>query len=430
MTTELKFLIDIVKQAEEISKETFSVQTKGGESDLVTNLDVKIENFLIAEIKKAYPDFDIVSEESNYKKKPTDNCFIIDPIDGTINFANNLPLWAIQVACKKKGKTVAAVIDMPRINEFYYADESGAYLNGEKISVSQVPIKNALYAIDGNNNLPAMLRMRKYSSNRRNFGGVCVSMAFTAAGRIHGAVFRSDKPWDYEPGLYLIEKAGGKTMNISGFHAGAMNEEFLNILKIETAKVMDKPNVFVLHSLNGDTLQGWGQDVKAYCTDKELDCSLPEFPIRAESSFEKFDEILSTYLDTSKLNNRSIVVCHSIGNPYFIRFCREHNFIPKHYVAVAPGAVYNYPTTRTDYIANTTRQANLKPEDFEFGRNHLKNVTLFYSDEDSNSPEKFLRFIADFNIKDVNYLKGYNHFDGYHRIYKIPELIMLLDSLT
>ena len=254
MTKELKFLIDIVKEAEKISNESFKVKTKGGESDLVTNLDVKIEEYLISRIKSEYPTFDIVSEEENFSKKPTDNCFIIDPIDGTINFANNLPLWAIQVACRKGGKTVACVIDMPRINEFYYADESGAYLNDKKISVHQVPIKNALYAIDGNNNLPAMLRMRNYSSNRRNFGGVCVSMAFLAAGRIHGAVFRSDKPWDYEPGLFLVKMAGGKTESVPGFHAAAMNDEFLEILKLETAKKIERPNVFVLHSLNGDTL--------------------------------------------------------------------------------------------------------------------------------------------------------------------------------
>lgn len=329
MTKELEFLIDIVKKAEEISKEVFTVKIKGGESDLVTNLDVKIEEFLIAQIKKNYPEFDIVSEEKNCNKTVSQNCFIIDPIDGTINFANNLPLWAIQVACVKDGETVACVINMPRIKEFYYADKSGAYLNGEKISVKEVPIKNSLYAIDGNNNLQAMLRMRKHSSNRRNFGGVCVSMAFTAAGRIHGAVFRSDKPWDYAPGLFLVKMAGGAIMDIPGFHAGAMNEEFLNILKLETAKKIDKPNIFVLHSLNGDTLKTWGQDVKSYATDKEFDCYLPEFPIREKSSYEKFDEILSSYLETNKLNEKSIVIAHSIGNPYFLRFCREHQFVPK-----------------------------------------------------------------------------------------------------
>lgn len=208
-----------------------------------------------------------------------------------------------------------------------------------------------------------------------------------------------------------------------------MNKEFLEILKVETAKKIDKPKVFVLPSLNGDTLQGWGQDVKTFLTDKEIDCYLLEFPIRAESTFERFDEILSSYLNTGNLNNNSIVICHSISNPYFIRFCNKHNFVPKHYIAVAPGLIYEYPITRTDYYVGTAKQAYPKLEDFEFARKHLKNITLFYSDEDKNYPEKFLRFISDFKIKDINYLKGYNHFDGYHRIYKIPELIELLETL-
>jgi myo-inositol-1(or 4)-monophosphatase len=427
MTKEVEFLIDIVKKAEKISQEAFVVKAKGGESDLVTNLDVKIEEFLIGEIKKHYPKFDIVSEEENYNKIPTDNCFIIDPIDGTINFANNVPLWAIQIAMKKGGKTVASVIDMPKINEFYYADETGAYLNGNKISVKEVPIKNALYAIDGNNNLQAMIRMKKHASGKRNFGGVCVSMAFTAAGRIHGAVYRSDKAWDYEPGLFLIKMAGGEILSVSGFHAGAMNKEFLNILKLETAKKVGGVNIFVLHSLNGDTIKFWGQDVKEYATDKGLDCYLPEFPIRENSTYERFNEILSNYLKVGTLNSNSIVIAHSIGNPYFIRFCREHDYLPKSYIAVAPGAVYEYPSKRNDYIVNVKKQAYLTKPDFEFGK-IFKKVYMFYSDEDDGNKEKFSRFEEDFNTTSI-YLKGYNHFDGYHRIYKIPELIELLDNI-
>ena len=116
MNTELKFLIDVTRAAEKLVSEHFSVSAKGGESDLVTDLDIKIENFLIEKIRAEYPSFDIVSEENNFQNTVTNNCFIIDPIDGTINFANNLPLWAIQIACKKGGKTVASVIDLPRLN--------------------------------------------------------------------------------------------------------------------------------------------------------------------------------------------------------------------------------------------------------------------------------------------------------------------------
>lgn len=426
MDTELKFLLDITKDAEAIVSEHFSVSAKGGESDLVTDLDIKIENFLIEKIRASYPDFDIVSEENNFQNAVTENCFVIDPIDGTINFANHLPLWVIQIACKKNGKTVASVIDFPKLKLLFYADSSGAYLNGNTISVHQVDISHTLYAIDGNNNLPAMQRMRKYSSGRRNFGGVGISMAFVAAGYLHGAVYRSDKPWDYEPGLFLVQMAGGATESVSGFHAAAMNKEFLKILKSETAKIVNSPNIFVLHSLNGDTVQTWGSDLRTYFSEKDVDVFMPNFPIRENSSYEKFDEILSTYLERGTLNTNSIVVCHSIANPYFIRFAREHKFLPKYMFAVAPGSIYRYPVTRSDYIVKVKAQAYLKPQDFEYGKK-IK-MTCLYSEEDDKNLEKFERFIADFGATPV-FIKGYNHFDGYHKIYKIPELYEMIESI-
>lgn len=428
MKKEIEFLKEIVLKANDISKNAFEICNKGAENDLVTNLDLEIEKFLIDEIKKEYPDFDIVSEEYNTNNQITDNCFIIDPIDGTLNFANNLPLWGIQVACIKNGKTIASVISLPRMNEFYYADETGAYLNDKKISVNEVPIKNALYSIDGNNNLPCMQRMRKYSSNRRNFGGVCVSMAFVASGRIHGAVFRSNKPWDYEPGLFISKMAGASVKSNDGFHAAAMNEDFLNILELETAKKQNISNIFILHSLNGDTLRMWGMDVKEVFGQKEIDVIMPEFPIRAESKYEKFKDILEYYYENRKLNNNSIVIAHSIGNAYFVRFCKEKNFVPKSYIAVAPGAVYDYPTNRTDYIVQVKKQAVVKSEALEYVKNMNCDKYCLYSDEDDNNKEKFTRFINDINAKGM-YLKYYNHFDGYHNIYKIPELNELINNL-
>ena len=425
---ELEFLKRIINEANKISESKFGVYSKGGESDLVTDLDLEIEKYLIKEINENYPDFDIVSEEFNTNGSVTDNCFIIDPIDGTINFANNLPLWGIQVACRKNGETVASIISLPRINELYYADKTGAYLNGKKISVNQVPIKNTLYAIDGNNNLPCMQRMRKHSSNRRNFGAVCVSMAFVASGRIHGAVFRSDKPWDYEPGLFLCEMAGAKIKSINGFHAAAMNQEYLDILETETAKKMNTSNIFIIHSLNGDTLKTWGQDIKGTFGEKEIDVVMPEFPIRGLSTYEKFDEILSFYLDNKQLNEESIIVAHSIGNPYFIRFCKEHNYQPKAYIAVAPSLIYEYQITRTDYFKDVAKKAYVKEDVIDYIKNMNSVKYCLYSDEDDNNIEKFTRFIKDTDSIGM-YLEGYNHFDGYHRTYKIPELNELINKI-
>lgn len=232
---EIEFLKRIVKEAEKIAEKTFEVKQKDDQGDLVTNLDLEIEKYLISEIKQNYPDFDIVSEEFNTNNKVSENCFIIDPIDGTINFANGLPLWGTQIACVKNGETVASVINLPKLGELYWADKSGAYLNGEKISVKEVPIKNAIFSIMGNKPVPFVEKVyNNYSRNYRNFGAACAAFAFMASGRIHGVNFRPENTWDFWPGIFLCKMAGAKIKDEPGFHAAAMNQEFLEILERET----------------------------------------------------------------------------------------------------------------------------------------------------------------------------------------------------
>ncbi len=429
MTKELEFLLKIISEAKQILKNSKNAKQKLGSSDndLITDNDIKIEKFLISKIKEKYPKFDIVSEEFNYNNKVTKNAFVIDPIDGTINYANGLPLYAIQVACIKNGKTIASVLDMSEIGLCFYADCNGAFLNGKQIYVNEVPIKNALYDIEGSSVLPQINNMMKHSKGFRKFGGVCNAMAFVAAGWIHGGVFCSDKIWDYLPGMYIAQMAGAVVADEPGFHAVAMNKEFLEILRAETAKKKNKSNIIVLHSLNGDTLKMWGGDLQNYFITKDINVLLPEFPIRENSSYEKFDKILSAFLEHGSLNENTIVVAHSIGNPYFIRFCKKHKYMPKAYVAVAPGAIYNYPSTRNDYIVKVKEQAYLKPEELAYAKK-IKNLVCIYSDEDDKNTEKFTRFIKDTGANGM-YLKGYNHFDGYHRIYKVPELIDILNEL-
>ena len=235
MNTELEFLIRIVKEAEAITRQSYEVHQKDDRGDLVTSLDIAVEKYLIGEITKNYPGYDIVSEEFHADGSVTGKCFIIDPIDGTINFANGLPIWGIQIACRKDGSTVASVIDLPDLHEFYYADESGAYLNGEKIRVREVPVKNAVYSLMGKKILPCIENMCRYSRNFRNFGSACAAFAFMAGGRIHGVCFQNENPWDYEPGLFLCKMAGAETENRKGFHAVGMNQEFLALLEKETA---------------------------------------------------------------------------------------------------------------------------------------------------------------------------------------------------
>ena len=187
-------------------------------------------------------------------------------------------------------------------------------------------------------------------------------------------------------------------------------------------------NIFILHSLNGDTIKIWGLDVKDKFEERGIDVIMPEFPTRAESKYERFSAILTEYLDNGTLNNNSIVIAHSIGNAYFIRFCEEKKFMPKSYIAVAPGAVYEYHSNRTDYIVEVKKQAYVKKEEFDYMKSLTCDKYCLYSDEDDNNKEKFTRFIDDTNSKGI-YLKNYNHFDGYNNIYEIPELISLINEL-
>ena len=129
------------------------------------------------------------------------------------------------------------MIDFPKLGETFYADKNGAFVNGIKISVKEVPIRNALYVVDGGGNpLPALENMMKYTNNFRQFYVACLSFASIASGRIHGVMFRTNRAWDYVPGLYLAKMAGAKVVDKPYCHGAAMNKEFLNILIKETVK--------------------------------------------------------------------------------------------------------------------------------------------------------------------------------------------------
>lgn len=127
-----------------------------------------------------------------------------------------------------------------------------------------------------------------------------------------------------------------------------------------------KENIFILHSLNGDTINIWKRDIKAIFNKQNIEVILPQFSIRKNSSYENFEQILKVYLDYKTLNENSIVVCHSICNAYFIRFCKEMKDMPKAYIAVAPGAIYDILSNRNDYIVKVKAQAYCKKEQLDF----------------------------------------------------------------
>ena len=233
MNKEASFLKRVVLDASKLITDDFEVKAKDDKGDLVTNFDYEVEKFIIDELKKEYPNYDIISEEFNTYGKLSENCFVIDPIDGTINFANKLPEWVIQVAMVSGGKVVAAVVYAPKIKEMYVADKSAAYLNGKKISVNNLPIKKCLYEIDGKSRVTAIERMLPYTRHFRNVGCAGYSFAAVAAGKFGGAIFRNETLWDYVPGMFIAKQAGAFVIDEIGAHIVANTKEFAMLLKQE-----------------------------------------------------------------------------------------------------------------------------------------------------------------------------------------------------
>lgn len=231
MSNELKFLIELVKGASLLINDEFEIKVKDENGDLVTNFDYEIEKYIMNKIKEKYPNFSIVSEEYNSEEGLTDNCFTIDPIDGTINFAHNIPLWGIQVACIKNKKICAAVIYLPKLNELYYADEKGAFLNDKPISVNKLDVKKGLYTIEGPGNILGEFKMKQISSNYRDFHCAAANFAYVACGKLSATNFIFDTLWDYIPGQFIVQQAGGVIYNDTKMHIAANSEEFLQIVK-------------------------------------------------------------------------------------------------------------------------------------------------------------------------------------------------------
>ena len=131
----------------------------------------------------------------------------------------------------QKQKTSAAVIYLPKLNELYYPDENGAFLNDKPIFVNKLDIKKGLYTVDGPGKLLGYVKMREASPHSRDFYCASVNFAWVASGKLSATNFVWDTLWDYIPGQYIVEKAGGLIYNDTKMHIAANNEEFLQIMK-------------------------------------------------------------------------------------------------------------------------------------------------------------------------------------------------------
>jgi|TARA_B100001093_G_scaffold402887_1_gene390768 myo-inositol-1(or 4)-monophosphatase len=182
--------------------------SKKGPSDFVTNSDLKVEKIIIDELKKARPNYSIISEEKGIEiNKDKKNTWIIDPIDGTINFLHGIPHFAISIALKSNNEIVSGLIFDPIKNEMFFAEkESGAFFNNHRIKVSKKnEIADCLFATGGEIKSEPELLYRKS-------GCAALDMAYVACGRYDGYFQKELNLWDIAAGIVLIKEAGG-TLN-------------------------------------------------------------------------------------------------------------------------------------------------------------------------------------------------------------------------
>ena len=199
--------------------ENLQVSAKGP-GDFVTSADKRTEKILIEELQKAHPEYGIITEETGIiNKSNTKNRWIIDPIDGTINFLNGIPQFAISIGYEEEGEVKCGVIFNPIMNEMFCAEKgNGAYLNNSRIRVSnKKKIKDALLVTGGpdgtskikNKIFSEYIKVSNHVSNVRKFGSAALDMAYVACGRFDGYWQRELNYWDIAAGIIILKESGG-----------------------------------------------------------------------------------------------------------------------------------------------------------------------------------------------------------------------------
>ena len=199
--------------------ENLQVSTKGP-GDFVSSADKRTEKILIDELQKSHPEYGIITEETGIiNKSNTKNRWIIDPIDGTMNFLNGISQFAISIGYEEDGEIKCGVIFNPIMNEMFCAEKGcGAYLNNSRIRVSKKKkIKDALLVTGGPKGASKIkdqifseyIKVSNNVSNVRKFGSAALDMAYVACGRFDGYWQRELNYWDIAAGIIILKEAGG-----------------------------------------------------------------------------------------------------------------------------------------------------------------------------------------------------------------------------
>lgn len=213
-----------LKHLKGVSQEAISDK---GLNQLVSFVDVESEKMLVDGLKKIEPNAGFVTEEgTQIQGGEFPYYWVIDPLDGTTNYLHGLPVFCISIALLKGESAVAGVVHSPAMNETFTAEKgNGAYLNGEKIAVSQAnDLKKTLIATGFPyyqfQNTEAYLnllgQLMRDTQGLRRMGSAAIDLAYTACGRFDGFYELGLSAWDVSAGALLVEEAGGSVSDFEG----------------------------------------------------------------------------------------------------------------------------------------------------------------------------------------------------------------------
>lgn len=214
----------IQRRSNDISK--IHIKSKG-HNDFVTELDKLSEQIIIETIKKAYPEHNILGEESGLDDSSGSHCtWIIDPIDGTLNFMHGHPQYSISIAFKENDKITHGIVFDPTRNDLYRAEIGrGAYLNEKRIRVTKASyLEDALFATGYPTNDPIIFEkfmaifrdMLLCTQGQRRQGSAALDLAYVARGSLDGFWEFNLKQWDFAAGYLLVKEAGGLVCDFNG----------------------------------------------------------------------------------------------------------------------------------------------------------------------------------------------------------------------
>ncbi|CAN5306829.1 inositol monophosphatase family protein [soil metagenome] len=205
---------------------TFTVSHKSGINDLVTEADHASEKAIFEVIREQFPTHYLLSEESGEIAQDSNYKWIIDPIDGTINFANGIPICCISIGIEEDGKMIMGAVYNPFMNELFFAQGGyGATLNDKIIHVSDKDNVSTSCLVTGfpytyldaeNGPLDVFERLIRRGIPVRRLGSAAIDLCWVAAGRFDGFYEHKLNAWDSAAGFLIVEEAGGKVTDLKG----------------------------------------------------------------------------------------------------------------------------------------------------------------------------------------------------------------------